>query len=170
MKISSITRHRAGTTFVFIFFLIFLGLSLMLIPKILNVYNGITSRAYYMNVQSLALENISGAIKRADSKDSIKLTTLEDSTPALSITNSNICYLYYCKDGYLYKQNAKKTERSAERLCVAGIMRFSINQNSIIVEHILSDNQIKKMIITPRCNILTEEVNEETQQNTPVLT
>ena len=83
MRISSITRHRAGTTFVFIFFLIFLLCSLFLIPRIITVYDGIINRAENTHNEAIVLEHLIGAVKRADNKDSISVTTLDDSTPAL---------------------------------------------------------------------------------------
>lgn len=154
MKISAITRHRAGTTFVFVFFLIFLLCSGLLIPKILNVYNGIINRADTTNNQSIVLEYLSGAIKRSDSANSISITSLNDSTPVLSVTQDNINWLYYCRDGYLYIQNARKSELTAERLCEAGNMRLSENDGMILVEYISPDNSINNLILTPRCGII----------------
>ena len=154
MRISSITRHRAGTTFVFIFFLIFLLCSLFLIPRIITVYDGIINRAENTHNEAIVLEYLIGAIKRADNKDSISVTTLDDSTPALSITKNNVTWLYYCKDGYLYTQNSRKSELYAERLCKAGIMYLYQKDNMISVEYISENNNVQNIILTPRSGII----------------
>lgn len=154
MRISSITRHRAGTTFVFIFFLIFLLCSLFLIPRIITVYDGIINRAEDTHNEAIVLEHLIGAVKRADNKDSISVTTLDDSTPALSITKNNVTWLYYCKDGYLYTQNSRKSELYAERLCKAGIMYLYQKDNMISVEYISENNNVQNIILTPRSGII----------------
>ena len=154
MRISAIIRHRAGTTFVFIFFLIFLLCSLLLIPRITNVYEGIITRADNTQSESIVLEHLLGAVKRADNQNSISVTSLADSTPALAITKNNITWLYYCKDGYLYIQNSRKTELYAERLCEAGIMYLSQKDNMISVEYISQNNNVQTLILTPRSGIV----------------
>lgn len=164
MRISSITRHRAGTTFVFVFFIVFLFCNILLVPKILNVYNGIYLRAQQTHAQTIALEYISGVLKRSDSFGSISVIALEDLTTALSVVKDGKTWLYYCKDGYLYVQNAKKSERSAERLCEAGKMHFSISNNMLSVQYLSPSNTLETLILTPRCKI-TEVDNETTEQN-----
>ncbi len=153
MKMSTITRHRAGTTFVFVFFLIFLLCSGLLIPRILNVYDGIVNRADITNNESIVLEYLSGAVKRSDSSNSISITSLNDSTPVLSVTQDNTTWMYYCRDGYLYIQNARKSELTAERLCEAGNMWLSESNGMILVEYISPDNTMNNLILTPRCGI-----------------
>lgn len=154
MRISSIIRHRAGTTFVFVFFIIFLLCSLLLIPRITNVYDGIIQRANDTQSESIALEHLLGAVKRADSQNSISITNLNDSIPALSITKGNTTWLYYCKDGYLYVQNARKSQLYAERLCEAGVMYLYQKENMILIEYISQNNNIQNLILTPRSGII----------------
>lgn len=154
MRISSIIRHRAGTTFVFIFFLIFLVCSLFLIPSITNVYDGIINRSENTHNESIVLEHLLGAVKRADNQNSISITSLNDSTPALAITKNNITWLYYCRDGYLYIQNSRKSELYAERLCKAGIMHLYQKDNMILVEYVSQNNNVQNLILTPRTGIV----------------
>lgn len=154
MRISTITRHRAGTTFVFAFFIVFLICSGLLIPRIVNVYDAIIERAENTHKESIVLEYLIGAVRRADSKNNISITALSDATPALSITKDNITWLYYCRDGYLYIQNSRKSELSAERLCKAGIMRLYQQDGMILAQYISDNNNVENLILTPRTGIV----------------
>lgn len=151
MKWTSITRHRAGTTFVLVFFLIFVVCSGLLALETVRVYRAIDTRAASTHVQAVPLEYLIGAARRADAQNGLALVTLnDDATTALQAQESGVNWLYYTKSGYLYKQNAAKNEATAERLCVAGVLRLRLVNGIIRADYTAPDGSRETLLLSPR--------------------
>ena len=56
----------------------------------------------------MPLDYLTGAARRADAQDGLDIVTLSDGTSALLARENDIDWLYFCRDGYLYKQNSAK--------------------------------------------------------------
>ena len=124
MKWTAITRHRAGTTFVLIFFLTFALLSGALLVQSVRVYRSIDRRAVSTHSTAIPLTSLSGAARRADTENGLDIVNSPDGVHALRAREQGKTWLYLCRDGYLYKQIEGKPAETAERLCKAGSLRL----------------------------------------------
>ncbi|MBS7225410.1 MAG: hypothetical protein KH050_08730 [Clostridiaceae bacterium] len=124
MKWTAITRHRAGTTFVLIFFLTFALLSGALLVQSVRVYRSIDRRADDTHSTAIPLTYLSGAARRADTENGLDIVIQPDGAHALRAREQGKTWLYLCRDGYLYKQIEGKPAETAERLCKAGSLRL----------------------------------------------
>lgn len=150
MKWTAITRHRAGTTFVLVFFLVFLALGCILAFEAVRVYEGIDARATDTHTRSVPLDYLTGAARRADAQDGLDIVTLSDGTSALLARENDIDWLYFCRDGYLYKQNSAKNVATAERLCTAGSLRLRFVGGLIRADYVAPDGGRETLFLSPR--------------------
>ena len=137
MKWFTIVRHRAGTTFVLIFFSVFVLLSGLLVANAIEVYQGIDARADATHNRSIALMHLSGAARRADIPPSIAV--LEDGTTALAVREDGKDYYYLCREGYLYRQQANAKALRADRLCPAGSLLLKEVAGTIRADYLAPD-------------------------------
>lgn len=150
MKWTALTRHRAGTTFVLVFFLVFLVLSGILALEAVRVYESIDTRAADTHTRSVPLDYLAGAARRADAQGGVEIVTLSDDTTALLARENGIDWLYFCRDGYLYKQNSAKNVATAERLCTAGSLRLRLVGGLIRADYVAPDGGRETLFLSPR--------------------
>lgn len=150
MKWTAITRHRAGTTFVLVFFLIFAVCSGILLVEAVRVYRGIDSRADDTHTSMVPLTYLSGAARRADATDGLDIIILEDGTHALRVREHGRLWLYLCREGYLCKQRVGKPDDTAERLCAAGSLRLRWVNGLIRADSIAPDGSRSTLLLQPR--------------------
>ena len=150
MKWTAITRHRAGTTFVLAFFMVFVLLGGCLCVGVVRVYQGIDSRAQGTFALMTPLEYLSGAVRRADTKDGLAVVSLPAGGTALSVKENDRTWLYFCREGYLYKQDSAKAAVTAERLCEADHLKFRVVQGMIRVECRTANGVQQSLLLSPR--------------------
>lgn len=146
MKWTAIARHRAGTTFVLTFFVVFAVLSGILVADAVQVYRDIDLRADSTHGRAVALLYLSGAARRADAAPSI--TVLEDGAHALIVRENGVDWQYLCRDGYLYKQRQGAPQRSAERLCAAGSLRLRHLREVIRADYVAPDGSRATLLLS----------------------
>ena len=150
MKWTAITRHRAGTTFVLIFFLVFTALSGVLLAEAVRVYRGIDGRADDTHSRSVPPTYLAGAARRADTRDGLGIVILDDGTHALRARENGRNWLYLCREGYLYKQREGKPDDTAERLCAAGSLRLRQVNGLIRADYTAPDGGRATLLLEPR--------------------
>lgn len=150
MKWVAFSRHRAGTTFVLAFFLVFVVLGGALGVEALRVYHGIDRRADDTHVRTTPLTCLSGAARRADIAGGMNVVELEDGTDALRTVESGKVWLYFSREGYLYRLAAGADEDSAERLCRAGGLQLKWVGQVIRADHTAPDGSRSALLLCPR--------------------
>lgn len=150
MRPSAITRHRAGTTFVLVFFLVFTVLCGLLGAKALRVYEGIDARAESTHARAVPLDYLAGAARRADAAGGLAVVPLEGGGTALRARENGTDWLYFCRDGYLYKQNAAKNAATAERLCTAGSLRLREIHGLVRADYTAPDGNRETLLLAAR--------------------
>ena len=150
MKWTIITRHRAGTTFVLLFFLLFAALSGALLTRAVRVYHGIDERAGQTHMRTTPLSYLAGAARRADAGDGVSIAWLSDGSTALHARENGSDWLYFCRDGYLYKKKDGKPDQSAERLCAAGSLRLRETGGLLRADYTAPDGSRASLLLCPR--------------------
>lgn len=150
MKWTVITRHRAGTTFVLLFFLLFAALSGALLTGAARVYRGIDERAGQTHERTTPLACLAGAARRADAGDGVGIVSLSDGSAALRARENGADWLYFCRDGYLYKKKDGKPDRTAERLCAAGSLRLRETGGLLRADYTAPDGSRASLLLCPR--------------------
>ena len=150
MKWSAFRRHRAATTFVLLFFLVFAALGSVLAAEAIRVYESIDARADDTHAQAVPLDYLAGAARRADAGGRLAVTQLTDGGTALLAPEDGTDWLYYCRDGYLYKQDASRSAASAERLCQAGTLRLRDLDGLIRADYTAPDGGKETLLLYPR--------------------
>lgn len=150
VKWTAITRHRAGTTFVLAFFLVFALLNGILLAEAVRVYHGIDGRADDTHTRSVPLTYLAGAARRADTEGGLGIAVLEDGAHALRAYENGKAWLYLCRGGYLYKQIEGKPEDTAERLCAAGSLRLRWVGRLIRADYTAPDGGRATLLLKPR--------------------
>lgn len=150
MKWTAIARHRAGTTFVLVFFLVFAVLSGFLAADAVRVYRGIDRRADSTHSRAAALLYLSGAARRADTANGLGITALEDGTHALAVREGGKVWLYFCRDGALYKQAQDAPDSAAEPLCAAGSLRLRRVRGLLRADYTAPDGSRAVLLLAPR--------------------
>lgn len=135
MRFPDIARHRAGATFVLIFFLVFAVSGGMLVVDAVYVYRGIDRRAESTAAYAAPLLYLTGAARRSDRAP--QLIQLDEDTAALLVWEGGREVRYFCREGALYKQPA---DGSAEEwLCKAGTLRLRQFGEIIRADYIAPD-------------------------------
>lgn len=150
MKWTAITRHRAGTTFVLVFFLTFVLCSGALLAQSVRVYRSIDRRADDTQSTAIPLTYLSGAARRADAQGGLDIAVQPDGIHALRVQEHGKTWLYYCMDGYLYKQIEGKPADTAERLCEAGSLRLRRINGTIRADYTAPNGSRSMLLLKPR--------------------
>lgn len=150
MKWTTLARHRAGTTFVLIFFVIFAAFCGVLAVKAVAVYEGIDQRATDTHSRLVPLDYLAGVARRADQIQGLSVVQMTDGTTALQARENGVDWLYFCRDGYLYKQDAAKSVATAERLCQAGSLHIRQLDRLIRADYTAPDGSKQTLLLAPR--------------------